>query len=510
MKRFILYCIVSVCLLPYGLSQAIEKEGIPFYSHRLGQQLSYSVILPEGYYSSTARYPVLYLFHGIGGDSSTWLEYGNLARLMDRMVKAEGITPFIMVIPDGYNSYYSDAFDGSFPYETFFTQEFVPHIDGTYRTLNNPSNRSIAGFSMGGFGALTVSMRNKDMFGSVIALAPSIRTDKQYSEEMPQEGWDRQWGRIFGAIGESGAQRLTSYYKERSPYHIFLNSSAKDWSNFHIFMDVGDKEETLAASNDELHRLLLRKQIPHHWQVRSGGHDFYCWNEAMPEAFRFLNKHFPKSGKSKTGDSKAQPAFVRTLNIDAAEVRLYMPAGSDSTSRKYPAIYVLGDVQQDMEVKLEKRLRAMADQGTTWPVILCFIPGELSLYNAVTKVEEQVPQIRNSQRMRALICVGDRVGEVVETLGTENLFTGIVWVNADYPEADAGSVAQRLMSHSRYPRCWIEVSPESPNYGFSSRLRLELREHKADPEFRSRNKMNNDSFFYWEEWLDFLNNRIHY
>lgn len=510
MKRFILYCILSICLIPYGLGQAIEKEGISFRSHRLGRQISYSVILPEDYYISTARYPVLYLFHGIGGDSSTWLEYGNLARLMDRMVKTEGITPFIMLIPDGYNAYYSDAFDGSFPYETFFTKEFVPYIDRTYRTLDNPTNRAIAGFSMGGFGALTVSMRNKDMFRSVIALAPSIRTDKQYSEEMPQEGWDSQWGRIFGAKGESGAKRLTSYYKARSPYHIILNSSAHDWSDFHIFMDVGDKEGTLAASNDELHKLLLSKQIPHHWHVRSGGHDFYCWNEAMPSAFRFLNTHFSKCGKPTVSDHKAKAAIVRTLNINVGEARLYMPAASDSTNRKYPVIYVLGNQQQEVEMKLEQRLRTLVDQGATWPVILCFVPTGLSLHKTIIKIEEQVPQIRNNQRMRALVCVGDRVSEVVKTLDIENLFTGMVWVNPDSPEEAVANVAQRLMSHSRYPRCWFEVFPQFPNYGFGSSLRLELRKHNADPEFRSRASIDNDSFFFWEEWLDYLNNRIHY
>lgn len=353
-------------------------------------------------------------------------------------------------------------------------------------------------------------MRNKAMFGPVIALAPSIRTDKQYMEEMSQEDWDEQWGRIFGAIGESGAKRLTDFYKERLPYHIFRNSSVGDWEKFHIFVDVGDKEETLAAGNDELHRLLLHRQIPHHWHVRSGGHDFYCWNAAMPDAFRFLNEHFPKTGKPIVGDSKAQPALVKTLNIDTREVRLYIPAGSDSTYRKYPVIYVLANQQQDMEVKLEKRFRIMIDQGATWPAILCFIPEGLSLHKAITKVEEQMPQIRNNQRMRALVCVGNRASEVVEVLDTGNLFTGIVWINPDYPEPAAASVAQRLMSHSRYPRCWFEISPQFPNYGFGSCLRLELRRYKAEHEFRSRESIDHDNFFFWEEWLDYLNNRIHY
>lgn len=48
-------------------------------------------------------------------------------------------------------------------------------------------------------------------------------------------------------------------------------------------LDIGDKEGTLCESNEELHRLLLERQIPHEWEVRSGGHDFTCWNTARPK-----------------------------------------------------------------------------------------------------------------------------------------------------------------------------------------------------------------------------------
>ena len=34
-------------------------------------------------------------------------------------------------------------------------------------------------------------------------------------------------------------------------------------------LDIGDKEGTLCESNEELHRLLLERQIPHEWEVRS-------------------------------------------------------------------------------------------------------------------------------------------------------------------------------------------------------------------------------------------------
>lgn len=228
------------------------------------------------------------MFHGIGGDYTSWLEYGNVARIMDQMTKKGEIQPFIIVIPDGYLSYYSDTYDGSFPYETFFTKELVPYIDTNYRTRKNANARSIAGFSMGGFGALSVSLRNHNLFGSVVALSPSIRTEKQYIEEGPQIGWDSQWGRIFGGVGKNGNERLTSYYKQHSPYHILSTLRNSDLKEFGIMLDIGDKEGTLCESNEELHRLLLERKIPHEWEVRSGGHD-------LPAGMQHCQKHSDSS-----------------------------------------------------------------------------------------------------------------------------------------------------------------------------------------------------------------------
>ena len=166
------------------------------------------------------------------------------------------IQPFIMVIPDGYLSYYSDTYDGSSLYETFFIKELVPYIDNNYRTRKDINGRSIIGFSMGGFGALSVSLRNRHLFGSVVALSPSIRTEKQYIEEGPQKGWDNQWGRIFGGVGKNGKQRLTSYYKQHSPYHILSTLRNSDLKGFGIMLDIGDKEGTLCESNEEIGKIL--------------------------------------------------------------------------------------------------------------------------------------------------------------------------------------------------------------------------------------------------------------
>lgn len=52
--------------------------------------------------------------------------------------------------------------------------DLVTAVDRSYRTLAAPESRGIAGFSMGGFGALDLAMRHPDVFGSVYALSPGL------------------------------------------------------------------------------------------------------------------------------------------------------------------------------------------------------------------------------------------------------------------------------------------------------------------------------------------------
>ena len=353
MRKILLYIILSLSGIDGAWALPIEKEGMNIYSPSLKQEVSYSIILPEGYEHSDIEYPVLYMFHGIGGDYTSWLEYGNVARVMDKMIKKGEVEPFIMVIPDGYLSYYSDTYDGSFLYETFFIKELVPYIDNNYRTRKNVSARSIIGFSMGGFGALSVSLRNRNLFGSVVALSPSIRTEKQYIEEEPQKEWDSQWGRIFGGAGKNGNQRLTSYYKQHSPYHILSTLRTSDLKGFGIMLDIGDKEGTLCESNEELHRLLLERQIPHEWEVRAGGHDFTCWNGALPKAFRFINKYF---NENQTGNNERSLLLNETPFIKMGNATVYYPepieAGGKCGVFPYDEIteeYIKGRVNRPVE-----------------------------------------------------------------------------------------------------------------------------------------------------------------
>jgi S-formylglutathione hydrolase FrmB len=104
---------------------------------------------------------------------------------------------------------------------------------------------------MGGFGALVLPLRNPDVVTVSVPLSISVRSDAQYMTE-EASGWDDQWGRLFGAVGVTGEGRLTDYYKQHSPFHIFAQKDLSKLKDLKIYIDNGDDEETLCRSNEEL------------------------------------------------------------------------------------------------------------------------------------------------------------------------------------------------------------------------------------------------------------------
>lgn len=128
------------------------------------------VYTPPGYdVNSTLRYPVVYIQHGGGEDERGWAEQGKTGIIMDNLIAESKSRQMIVVIANGnvstgrggYNS------EGMAAFKKEMTQNIVPFIDASYRTLADPKNRAICGLSMGGGQSFYVGLESLDYFGSV-------------------------------------------------------------------------------------------------------------------------------------------------------------------------------------------------------------------------------------------------------------------------------------------------------------------------------------------------------
>lgn len=139
--------------------------------HTTLEGLAYNVLLPSGYASSPQRrYPVLYLLHALDYDENTWLDLTDVQRFTASFTDRRAA---IVVMPDGGpGGWYSNWPDGSEPWERYHLHRLIPAVDRRFRTLRGRAHRAVAGFSMGGDGALEYATRHPSLFVAVGGFSP--------------------------------------------------------------------------------------------------------------------------------------------------------------------------------------------------------------------------------------------------------------------------------------------------------------------------------------------------
>jgi len=228
-----------------------------FRSASLRTEVGYNICLPPQYDANpTQRFAVVYYLHGYKGHESSYLEYANHWR---EAVRQFG--PVILVfVNGGETSFFSDSPDGSVPAETLIVRELVPHIDGKFRTLTNAAARSLHGYSMGGFGALTLAFKHADRFGSAVAYGATLSDAAEFRKHL---------GKVFAQMFGNDARR----YADNDPMVLAERHADSIRARVRIRLVSGTKDEFLER-NRALHRKLEALRIAHAYEeVRGAGHD---------------------------------------------------------------------------------------------------------------------------------------------------------------------------------------------------------------------------------------------
>jgi len=84
------------------------------------------------------------------------------------------LPPSLWVAVTHFQSWYADRDDGRFPFERFLMEELIPLLEARHPGFGgSPGARSLAGLSMGGFGALNLAARTA-AFSKCLALSPAL------------------------------------------------------------------------------------------------------------------------------------------------------------------------------------------------------------------------------------------------------------------------------------------------------------------------------------------------
>jgi len=151
-----------------ALHGAVSVLSVRGPSDRVGHQVW--VWRPPGEDSATT--PVLYFLHGYPGGAGDAFDNG-AARLFDGLLE-QGYPPFVFASVDGNgerhsDSEWADSWDGNDQVMARVVDAAIPAVEGTH--MRDAGHRAIAGFSMGGYGAMNIAMHNPGLFGQEVSIA---------------------------------------------------------------------------------------------------------------------------------------------------------------------------------------------------------------------------------------------------------------------------------------------------------------------------------------------------
>jgi len=138
-----------------------------------GQWRRCFVYTPPDYDSDpAARYPVVYLQHGMGEDETGWIFQGHANLILDNLIAQKKAVPMMIVMDNGYASrpagglgpVSAGATADLKAFGDVMTQDVIPMIDSTFRTIPDRDHRAMAGLSMGANEALHVATDHLDTF----------------------------------------------------------------------------------------------------------------------------------------------------------------------------------------------------------------------------------------------------------------------------------------------------------------------------------------------------------
>lgn len=303
MRKLSIFILIIFCLTNLQLNgqsftelnseiNGIVYKSLDFRSEILDTGFSYTIYLPPYYHTTHDSLPVLYLLHGYGGDENSWIARCNIHRIIDSLINTGEIPPVIVIMPDGRNSYYINDYQFRFPYEDIIVTELIPYIDSTYRTISQKRCRLIAGLSMGGYGAIVLSIKHPDIFGECISLSAAIRTDEMIINAKSAD-YNKKFSTLFG--GElQGEERISEHWKAYSPFYLVDDSTSDKLKSVNWYFNCG-MNDFLIQGSEALHRLYLKWEIPHEYHVRIGSHNWEYWKTGIIEGIKFAGQRISES-----------------------------------------------------------------------------------------------------------------------------------------------------------------------------------------------------------------------
>jgi S-formylglutathione hydrolase FrmB len=254
---------------------AHTREIIYLESAALGRSQPVTLLVPDRT-SSTTAWHTLFLLHGMGGDHTRWVENSDIAENIDGK-------PILVVAPSCQDSFYLDSPEAMM--ETFICTELLAYCDATYPTIQKPTARGLSGYSMGGYGAMILALRNPHLFGSAVSHSGAVLTSRATHEAgVKWELADTLYG--TGPEGEINRAEHDILTLTQKLLKIDPRTGRSDYTGPALYFDCGADDFLFYASR-ELTQALRMLHIPYQFHEYPGDHNWDYWRMVSPFGLKF-------------------------------------------------------------------------------------------------------------------------------------------------------------------------------------------------------------------------------
>lgn len=254
---------------------------LTYKSRALKMNVAVTVILPENTKTNDVAgaprdttFKTVYLYHGVGANHSDWIRKTNIERYAAERKIA-------VVMPEVGRTWYADTvYD--LKYFTFITQELPAVCQSYFKCMTDRrEDNMVAGFSMGGYGAVKAALRCPEKFCACASLSGALDITRDGRSYILEE-----WQSLFGYNLKDAAEL------RGSEHDIFAltqrNKEAKlPFPSLYLWCGT---EDTLIDINRKYHQLLDSLDIPHLYEESEGTHTWKWWDLYIQRALDHMLK----------------------------------------------------------------------------------------------------------------------------------------------------------------------------------------------------------------------------
>ena len=279
---------------------ALAELAIPDRGSGFGRTSAWVWLPPQYFTEPERRLPVVYLFHGSPGAPKDWFHGGRADRIGLRL--ADGGLPVIEVAPRMSHGWLDDSecVDGIHErVETHLVRDVIPTVDAALRTIATRQGRIFAGMSAGGFCALNLGLRHRELTATILDL--SGPTEPTHS------------GGLAALFGKPN----TPQARQNNP--ALYARSLPPGPPMRLWLDSGRSDHHVLTQLDRLAAALRADHLSVTQHTRPGGHTYSVWRPALADSLGWALQHLPAAADNPApkSDQASAQRIASTASCDA-------------------------------------------------------------------------------------------------------------------------------------------------------------------------------------------------